>query len=120
MTKAYRKTDRGFDSDPAHTHAGGAGGRASGERHRGHAGDAFARHPRPEPGQDLGGYRQLTPERAGPGLAALAADFLQDIRQAQNLLVLKTRPPRQHIAVAIDHENWADIVGTLAATTRCC
>jgi transcriptional regulator of arginine metabolism len=61
------------------------------------------------------GYRQLTPERAGPGLAALAADFLTDIRQAQNLLVLKTSPGHANtIAVAIDHENWSDIVGTLA------
>ncbi len=61
------------------------------------------------------GYRQLTPERAGPGLAALAADFLTDIRQAQNLLILKTSPGHANtIAVAIDHENWSDIVGTLA------
>jgi transcriptional regulator of arginine metabolism len=61
------------------------------------------------------GYRQLTPERAGPGLAALAADFLTDIRQAQNLLVLKTSPGHANtIAVAIDHENWSEIVGTIA------
>jgi transcriptional regulator of arginine metabolism len=61
------------------------------------------------------GYRQLTPERSGPGLAALAADFLLDIRPAQNILVLKTSPGHANtIAVAIDHENWSEIVGTIA------
>jgi transcriptional regulator of arginine metabolism len=61
------------------------------------------------------GYRQLTPERGGPGLAALAADFLQDIRQAQNLLVLKTSPGHANsVAVALDRENWNEIVGTVA------
>jgi transcriptional regulator of arginine metabolism len=61
------------------------------------------------------GYRQLTPERGGPGLAALAADFLQDIRQAQNLLVLKTSPGHANsVAVALDRENWPEILGTVA------
>jgi transcriptional regulator of arginine metabolism len=61
------------------------------------------------------GYRQLEPERAGPGLAALAADFLQDIRQAQNLLVLKTSAGHANsVAVALDAERWPEIVGTVA------
>jgi transcriptional regulator of arginine metabolism len=37
------------------------------------------------------GYRQLTPERAGPSLATLAAEFVQDVRLAQNLLVAWAR-----------------------------
>ncbi len=61
------------------------------------------------------GYRQLEPEPAGPSLAMLAADFLLDIRQAQNLLVLKTAPGHANsVAVALDHENWSEIVGTVA------
>jgi transcriptional regulator of arginine metabolism len=61
------------------------------------------------------GYRHLEPERAGPGLAALAADFLQDIREAQNLLVLKTSAGHANsVAVALDAEHWPEIVGTVA------
>ena len=61
------------------------------------------------------GYRQVEPERAGPGLAALAADFLQDIRQAQNLLILKTSAGHANsVAVALDRENWPEILGTVA------
>jgi transcriptional regulator of arginine metabolism len=37
------------------------------------------------------------------------------VRQAQNLLVLKTSPGHANtIGVAIDHENWSEIVGTIA------
>jgi transcriptional regulator of arginine metabolism len=61
------------------------------------------------------GYRQLTPESGGPSLATLAAEFLHDIRPAQNLLVLKTSPGHANsVAVALDQENWPEIVGTVA------
>ncbi len=61
------------------------------------------------------GYRQLAPEPAGPSLATLAAEFLHDIRVAQNLLVLKTSPGHANsVAVALDHEQWPEIVGTVA------
>jgi transcriptional regulator of arginine metabolism len=62
-----------------------------------------------------GGYRQLTPENSGPTLAVLASEFVLDIRQAQNLLVLKTSPGHANsVAVALDHESWPEVVGTVA------
>ncbi len=61
------------------------------------------------------GYRQIAPEPAGPTLSQLAAEFLQDVRVAQNLVVLKTAPGHAStVAVALDREEWPEIVGTLA------
>jgi len=61
------------------------------------------------------GYREL--ERDVPNLqfAMLAAEFLQDVRQAQNQIVLKTAPGHaSSVAVALDDEEWPDVVGTIA------
>lgn len=61
------------------------------------------------------GYRQVNASSTGPDLASIAAELLRDIRTAQNLLVLQTSPGNANaLAVAIDKENWKDIVGTLA------
>jgi transcriptional regulator of arginine metabolism len=61
------------------------------------------------------GYRQITPSEAGPHLPSLAAEFLQDVRLAQNLVVLKTSPGHANsVAVALDDEEWPEVVGTLA------
>jgi transcriptional regulator of arginine metabolism len=61
------------------------------------------------------GYRQLVPSDAGPELATLAAEFLLDVRLAQNLVVLKTSPGHANsVAVALDAETWPEAVGTLA------
>jgi transcriptional regulator of arginine metabolism len=61
------------------------------------------------------GYRQISERAAGPDLAMLAAEFLLDIRRAQNLLVLKTSPGHANsVAVALDHEQWPEVVGTVA------
>jgi transcriptional regulator of arginine metabolism len=61
------------------------------------------------------GYRQITETDAGPSLAMLAAEFLQDVRLAQNLVVLKTSPGHANsVAVALDDEEWPEVVGTLA------
>ena len=61
------------------------------------------------------GYRQVTAAPAGPELAAIAGDFLQDVRVAQNLIVLRTSPGNASpLAVALDKEQWPEIVGTLA------
>ena len=61
------------------------------------------------------GYREILAEETGPQLAQLAAEFLQDVRIAQNLVVLKTAPGHANsVAVALDAEKWPDIVGTLA------
>jgi len=61
------------------------------------------------------GYREMEAEEAGPQFRLLAAEFLQDIRRAQNLVVLKTAPGHANsVAVALDAEEWPEIVGTLA------
>jgi len=61
------------------------------------------------------GYRQILPESAGPTLATIAAEFLQDIRVAQNLVVLKTAPGHaSSLAIALDQANWSEVVGTIA------
>jgi transcriptional regulator of arginine metabolism len=61
------------------------------------------------------GYRQVEAPQSGPELAAVAAELLQDPRVAQNLVVLKTSPGNANaLAVALDKENWLEIVGTIA------
>ena len=61
------------------------------------------------------GYQEVAAEEAGPQLRLLVAEFLQDIRTAQNLVVLKTAPGHANsVAVALDGEEWPEIVGTIA------
>ena len=61
------------------------------------------------------GYQELAPEETGPQFAMLAAEFLQDVKIAQNLVVLKTAPGHANsVAVALDAEDWAEVVGTIA------
>jgi transcriptional regulator of arginine metabolism len=60
------------------------------------------------------GYRQVSAP-TGVDLATAAAEFLWDIRSAQNLVVLKTSPGHaSSLAVAIDHAELPEVVGTLA------
>jgi transcriptional regulator of arginine metabolism len=63
------------------------------------------------------GYTQGVPEAAsnGPEVAALVAEFVEDIRIAQNLLVLRTPPGHANVvAVALDKAQWPEITGTVA------
>ncbi len=61
------------------------------------------------------GYRQIAPQTSGPDLPTILAEFLQDVRVAQNLLVLKTLPAHaSSLAVALDNEEWPEVVGTIA------
>ena len=61
------------------------------------------------------GYSESRSEESGPTFASLAADFLHDVRIAQNLVVLKTSPGHANsVAVALDSEDWPEVVGTLA------
>jgi transcriptional regulator of arginine metabolism len=61
------------------------------------------------------GYREIAAEAAGPSLAILAAEFLEDVRLAQNQVVLRTSPGHANsVAVALDAESWPEVVGTLA------
>ena len=60
------------------------------------------------------GYRQVAAP-TGPDFATVAGEFLWDVRAAQNLVVLKTSPAHAStLAVALDEENWPEVVGTLA------
>jgi transcriptional regulator of arginine metabolism len=61
------------------------------------------------------GYRAVAASNAGPNFASVAQEFLRDVRLAQNLLVLRTPPGNANaLAVALDRENWTDVVGTIA------
>lgn len=54
-------------------------------------------------------------EEAEPAVGEVLTSFGLTVRQAQNQLVLRTTsggaPP---VALAIDHEEWSDVLGTLA------
>ncbi len=61
------------------------------------------------------GYRYMSAASSGPDIAMAVAELLQDVRAAQNMLVLRTSPGNANaLAVALDKENWPEIVGTLA------
>lgn len=61
------------------------------------------------------GYAEMQPEGIGPQFDILAAEFVIDVRAAQNLVVLKTAPGHANsVAVALDNEEWPEIVGTIA------
>ncbi len=61
------------------------------------------------------GYRQLSTEPTGPELGDVVNEYLQDIRVAQNLVVLRTSPGNAStLAVSIDREEAGDVVGTVA------
>jgi transcriptional regulator of arginine metabolism len=61
------------------------------------------------------GYAQVSAASSVPDVAMAVAELLQDVRAAQNLLVLRTSPGNANaLAVALDRDNWPEIVGTLA------
>ncbi len=62
------------------------------------------------------GYRNLPMEpSSGPELADVVNEYLQDMRMAQNLVVLRTSPGNANsLAVAIDKEELDEVVGTIA------
>jgi transcriptional regulator of arginine metabolism len=50
-----------------------------------------------------------------PALERLFREFLREVREAQNLLVVKTAVgSAQPVAVAWDGESWPEVVGTVA------
>jgi len=51
----------------------------------------------------------------GPDVATLAREVLREVRQAQNLLVLRTPPANANaLAAALDHADWPEVTGTIA------
>ena len=65
----------------------------------------------------VNGYA-LPAEDGGPPMPALEhllTEFVVDVREAENLLVLKTTPgSAQPVAAALDSSEWPELVGTLA------
>ena len=58
---------------------------------------------------------RVRPPEAARMLRRIAGEVLRDVRPAQNLLVLKTDPGNaQPLALALDKEDWPEIVGTVA------
>ena len=50
-----------------------------------------------------------------PSLAVVLKEFLREVRLAANMVIVKTHPGNAHsVAVALDAENWMEIIGTIA------
>jgi transcriptional regulator of arginine metabolism len=63
------------------------------------------------------GYTHGRPEAtpSGPDIEAVVAEFVLDVRVAQNLLVLRTAPGNANaVGVALDKADWPEITGTIA------
>lgn len=66
------------------------------------------------------GYRQMAEAdepaaREDEHARRAVEEYLRDVRQAQNLLVLKTDPGNASaLAVALDRAPWPEVVGTIA------
>lgn len=64
------------------------------------------------------GYRRLASapaSAAGPSFASIIREFLVDVRQAEQILVVRTPPGgAQSVARALDQEAWPEIAGTIA------
>ena len=61
------------------------------------------------------GYRPLPSEKRGPSLAGIMDEYAEDIRVAQNMVVIRTSPGSAgSLAIAIDREDLKEVVGTVA------
>lgn len=57
--------------------------------------------------------RPATPPQ--PTLPVILKEFVRDVRQASNLVVVKTHPGNAHtVAVALDAGQWPEATGTVA------
>jgi transcriptional regulator of arginine metabolism len=57
----------------------------------------------------------MTEAAPTPSLPHLLREFVVDVREAQNLLVVKTTAgSAQPVAAALDAESWPELVGTIA------
>jgi transcriptional regulator of arginine metabolism len=55
------------------------------------------------------------PAPVQPTLQVILKEFLEDARQASNLVLLKTHPGNAHsVAAALDAQDWPEVVGTVA------
>jgi transcriptional regulator of arginine metabolism len=61
------------------------------------------------------GYRTMPSERTGPQLADVIDEYMQDVKVAQNIVVIRTSPGNANtLAVALDKEAMEEVVGTVA------
>jgi transcriptional regulator of arginine metabolism len=65
------------------------------------------------------GYRlpesAAPPAPVQPTLQVILKEFLRDVGQAANLVVLKTYPGNAHtVAAVLDAQDWPEVVGTVA------
>lgn len=65
------------------------------------------------------GYAQVATDAAvtaaRPDVGTLAREILLDVKQAQNLLVLRTPPANANVlAAALDQAEWPEVTGTIA------
>jgi transcriptional regulator of arginine metabolism len=65
------------------------------------------------------GYRLPdAPEPAAPAqptLAIVLKEFVREVAQASNLVIVKTHPGNAHtVGVALDAEQWPEVAGTVA------
>jgi len=65
------------------------------------------------------GYARITESKASetflPSVMHMAYQFVVEVRQAQNMLVIKTTVgSAQPVAAALDASHWPEVVGTLA------
>src|SRR5512142_59955 len=55
------------------------------------------------------------PASSQPSLMHVIREFVVDVREAQNLLIVKTTPgSAQPVAVALDNAGWSELIGTIA------
>lgn len=61
------------------------------------------------------GYRTLPSENSGPKLGDVIDEYMQDVKAAQNMVVIRTSPGNANtLAVALDNEDLEEVVGTVA------
>ncbi len=61
------------------------------------------------------GYRTMPTEKTGPELADVIDEYMQDVKVAQNIVVIRTSPGNANtLAVALDNEALDEVVGTVA------
>jgi transcriptional regulator of arginine metabolism len=50
-----------------------------------------------------------------PGMAVVLKEFVREVRQAANFIIVRTHPGTAHtVAVALDAAEWPEVAGTVA------